>query len=144
MAELKSQEEKTTQLVVEKSEKRNKLHKIYADMLKGSCAEGVQKLSAQISSLPSSSTPGGPRAARDLTGALDGYMDKKKRKSNIVMHNLSESSDGNQTERANHDAALFKEMIKEEMKLQVKVQRFFQVGKKVDGKTRLFIVTLKS
>ena len=141
---MKSQEEKTTQLVVEKSEKGNELHKTYADMLKGSCAEVVQKVSAQIASLPSSSPPGGPRAAGELAGALDDYMDKEKRKSNIVVHNLPESNAENQSERADCDAALFKEMIKDEMKLQVKVQRSFRVGKKNDGKARLLIVTLES
>ena len=91
LAELKSQEEKTTQLMVEKFEKGNKLHKTYVDVLKGSCAEMVQKVSAQISSPPSSSTPGGPRAAHDLAGALDDYMDKEKIKSNIVVPNLPKS-----------------------------------------------------
>ena len=35
-------------------------------------------------------------------------------------------------------------MIKEKMKLLVKVQRSFRVGKKIDGKTRLLIVTLEN
>ena len=35
-------------------------------------------------------------------------------------------------------------MIKEKMKLLVKVQRSFWVGKKIDGKIRLLIVTLEN
>ena len=61
-------------------------------------------------------------------------MDKEKRKSNIVVHNLPKSSGENQAERADRDATVFREMIKEEMKLQVKVQRFFRVGKRNDRK----------
>ena len=38
LAELKSQEEETTQLMVEKSERGNEPHKTYVDVLNGSCA----------------------------------------------------------------------------------------------------------
>ena len=142
--ELKSKEEKTIQLL-DQSLSESALQKVtYADMVKGSCAEVVQKVSDQILSLPKPSALGGTKAAQDLTGALDDFMDKEKRKSNIVVHNLPEQSGDTLAERANNDASLFKMVIKDEMKLNVNVQKSFRVGKKNGDKPRLLIVTLEN
>ena len=140
-AELKSHEDKTIQKV-DISLRENELHKTYADMVKGTCAEVVKKVSDQISALPKPVVPAGNKGAQDLTGALDDFMDKEKRKSNVVVHNLPELEGKPQTERTEHDSSLFKTMIKEEMRLNVSVQKSFRVGKKIEGRDRLLIVTL--
>ena len=111
MAELKSHEDKTNQKV-DISLRENELHKTYADMVKGTCAEVVKKVSDQISALSKPVVPAGNKGAQDLTGALDDFMDKEKRKSNVVVHNLPELEGKPQTERTEHDSSLFKTMIK--------------------------------
>ena len=151
LEELRRKEESTTQLVnqsaqlVSQTIKENtKQRTSYADVVKDSCAEVVQKVSEQISSLPHASTATGTnKSVEALTGALDDYMDKERRKGNVVVHNLPEQEGDSLVEKANKDATLFKEMIREEMKLNVNVQKSFRVGKKIPGKPRLLIISLE-
>ena len=144
LIELKAQDEKNI-LILDQSLKENEtLKRTYADMVKGSCDEVLRKVSNQISELPKTDMAGTNRtAAHDLAAALDDHMDREKRKSNLVVHNLPEQASDSQAERAAQDAELFRSMIRDEMKLNVKVMKSFRVGKKVDGKARLLIITLE-
>ena len=148
LAEMKSHEDKILKLVdqsLKESLEEGVVHKsCYADMVKGSCAEMVKQVNAHISSLPKPGVHGGNKAAHDLTGALEDYMDKEKRKANLVVHNLPEQSGESLAEREANDTSLFIGMIKDEMKLNVKVRRSFRAGKRMNERPRLLILTLES
>ena len=112
--------------------------------MKGTSAEVVKTMSDKIASLPvpGPGVVGSNKTTQDLTGVLDEFMEKEKRKANLVVHNLPEQPGESSDERAKNDAFLFKTMNKEEMNLNVSVTTSFCVRKRVSGKARLLIVTL--
>ena len=117
----------------------------YADMVKGSCTEVLNKVSSQIASLPAhAGSKTEAKAAQDLSIMFDDFQDKEKRKMNVVVHNMKESESEVFEERAKHDAQQFEEMVKEAFRLRVTCVRSFRAGKKVPGKDRLLIVSLES
>ena len=62
-----------------------------------------------------------------------------------MVHNLPELSGeaASFADRSNHDSNLFTALVRDEMNLNIRVQRSFRVGRKPqDGRPRLFIVTL--
>ena len=71
-------------------------------------------------------------------------MDKEKRKLNVVVHNLPEQEGDSLPERMERDQHLFAEVIKEGMNLIVRPTKAFRVGKRVEDKPRLLIVSLES
>ena len=123
--------------------------KTYAEILKGTCDQVVQKVSESVAALPTSSAtelyPNAPgKSAQDISAVFDDFLDKEKRKLNVVVHNLRESESDTFKERSERDAALFTSMIKEVFKLSVTPVKTFRVGKKLPDKPRLLIVTLDS
>ena len=98
----------------------------YADILKGTCDEVVQKVSEKVASLPvdiaqKDKEKQGPsaKAAQDISVMFDDFLDKEKRKMNLVVHNLDEPEGDTFQERSAEDAALFSSMVKEAFKLSV-------------------------
>lgn len=117
----------------------------YADMVKGSCAEVLEKVSSHVTSLPTEAASKGQiKTAQDLSVMFDNFQDKEKRKLNVVVHNLKEPLSESFEERAWEDARYFEKMIGEAFSLKVACVRSFRVGKKIPGKERLLIVSLES
>ena len=117
----------------------------YADIVKGSCSEMVEKVSAKISSIPQgSSTEADPRNMTGIVKAFDDFVDKDRRKNNLVVHNLPEDVAGSVAERSERDTKLFQEVIKDSFKMNVAVAKSFRVGKSVENRERLLIVTLET
>ena len=119
----------------------------YADILKGTCDEVVRKVSEKVAGLPADTTgnvgPNPPgKSVQDISVVFDDFLDKEKRKLNLVVHNLPEPEGETFQERSAKDATLFTSMIKEVFKLSVAPLKSFRVGKKLQGKSRLLIVTL--
>ena len=75
---------------------------------------------------------------------FDTFMDKERRKQNLVIHNLPEETEGSPKDKAEKDEQKFKEMIRESMKMNVHPSKSFRVGKKIEGKDRLLIITVES
>ena len=84
------------------------------------------------------------KTAQDVSEVFDDFLDREKRKLNLVVHNLAEPQGDTFQERAAKDASLFTSMIKEALKISVMPVKTFRVGKKLPEKPRLLIVTLES
>ena len=117
----------------------------YADIVKGTCSEVVEKVSAEISSIPKANSA--QREPQNMTGIVkvfDDFIDRDRRKNNLVVHNLPEAEGGSLEERSTRDRKLFQEVMKESFRLNVTVARSFRAGKSVNGRARLLIVTLET
>ena len=145
---LKEQEETVstnTKLLQRTCLDQNSQRVTYADMVRGTCEKVVKDVGAKIDTLPSKVTPSG-RDMSETTNAIsrvfDSFMDREKRKLNVVVHNLPEQDGDTLAERMEKDQLLFKEVIKEGMNLIVRPIKAFRVGRKIEDRPRLLIVTL--
>ena len=115
----------------------------YAEIVKGSCNEAAEKVLAKVSSAPSAVQP---RSAgtdmHNIAQVFDEFLDKDRRKNNLVVHNLPESKAASQGERTSEDISLFQEALKDTLKVKVSVSKAFRVGRTDTGRDRLLIVTL--
>ena len=115
----------------------------YAEMVRGTCSEIVDKVFAKVSSIPQTvADRSTPKEMKSLVEASDSYVDKDKRKNNLVIYNLPEMEDGSFAERTAEDIHLFQEVMKDAFRMKVSVSRCLRAGKGGQGKTRLLIVTL--
>ena len=115
----------------------------YADIVKGACSDVLDKVSAKVSSIPQITA--NQNATKDLQNVaqiFDDFIDKDKRKNNIVVHNLAEATGNSAKEKIDKDVLLFQEMVKESFHLNVAVSKGFRVGRVVPNKARLLIITL--
>ena len=117
----------------------------YADMVKGSCSQVVEKVAAKISSIPQGlAASAEPKTLSGFTKVFDDFLDKDRRKNNLVIHNLPEDNEGSREDRAAQDVSLFQEIVKEVFRTSVTVAKSFRVGKQVANRDRLLIVTLET
>ena len=77
-------------------------------------------------------------------GVFDNFLEKEKRKLNVVMHNIPESDGGNYTERMEMDKGKFQEVIKDGLRLNARVTKAYRVVKPGHEKPRLLIVGLEN
>ena len=70
--------------------------------------------------------------------------EQEKRKCNIVASNLPESEAPSGEERKREDVTNIVDIIKDELRLNVRVENAFRAGKKQENRPRILIVTLKS
>ena len=135
---------KTHTVLLERSV--NELHSqksSYAEIVKGSCTEAVKEVSTKMLAEP------GPASAGSRVGGMHGiaqvfddFVDKERRKNNLVVHNLPESVGDSQANRFSKDIKCFQEMAKEVFKINVSISRSFRVGRANGDRDRLLIVTL--
>ena len=117
----------------------------YADMVRGTCDRVVKDVSAKIEALPVRVGAKETSEARTVVSdAFNDFMDKERRKLNVVVHNLPESDAMSVSERSECDKELFKDVIKEGLNLIVHPTRSFRAGKKLGDRPRLLIVSLAS
>ena len=119
----------------------------YADMVRGSCEQVVKEVGAKIDALPSHPDPnskGSAESVNTMSKVFDSFMDKERRKLNVVVHNLPEQEGSSLAERMENDQLLFKEVIKEGLNLIIRPTKAFRVGKRIGDRPRLLIVTLES
>ncbi len=81
--------------------------------------------------------------------AVDEVKEQERRKSNIVMYNVPESESTNNDTRRQHDVAVIKELMKEELLIEADIKvdsrgvpMVRRLGKKTDGITRPLKITL--
>ena len=82
----------------------------------------MSSLESRIENLPNSSAPKHaepPGAARDVAGILDTYMEKERRKCNIVVHNLKEAEEDTHDVRITADMSRLTALFKDAFRLQV-------------------------
>ena len=70
--------------------------------------------------------------------------DEDKRRCNVVVTNLVESEAGQSSERVEGDTETFTEMVRNVLRLNVKVKKAVRVGAKKGDKPRPLIITLES
>ena len=115
----------------------------YADMVKGTCSDMVAKVSAKVSSIPQALvTQTTSKDMQNISQVFDNFLEKDKRKNNLVVHNLPEAEEGTYAERSSRDLELFQEVVKDTFRMNVSVSKMFRVGKRMPTKPRLLIVTL--
>lgn len=117
----------------------------YAEMVKGTCSDMVAKVSAKVSAIPQTlASQASSKDMQSLSQVFDEFIEKDRRKFNLVIHNLPESEGSTFAERMERDAKLFQEVIRDVFRLNVSVSKVFRVGKGMQTRPRLLIVTLHS
>ena len=76
--------------------------------------------------------------------AEENKKDEDKRKRNVVVTNFAESQASQPSERLEEDVEAFTKLVKQSLRLNVKVERAFRAGKKIEDKPRPLIITLES
>ena len=61
-----------------------------------------------------------------------------------MIHNLPEAAGVSKEDRAAHDLRLFQDLVKDMFQMNVAVARSFRVGRSVENRARLLIVTLET
>ena len=103
----------------------------YAQAVKGTCNDMVKQVTAKIDAIPKPvQQKTSVNTAEEISGFFDNFLDKEKRKANLVVHNLEESSGVNNSEIIEQDVKKFADAVKQGMKLNVRVVKAFRVGKK--------------
>ena len=122
----------------------------YAEALKGSCAEVVKKVSTKLDTLPSGNsvppvpTPVTASVATEqvMAGMLQNFIEKDKRKLNLVVYNLPEKSDGDVNVRNMHDVTTFVDIVKDCLGLDVHVSKSYRAGRMTSERPRTLVLTL--
>ena len=132
--------------LIERSIRENVAQKAtYAEMVRGTCSEVVDKVSAKLTSLPQlASAQVASTDSQRISRAFDDFLDKERRKSNLVIHNLPEPDCASSQDRSEQDVRQFQELVKYAFRIHVKVTKAHRVGRIVPGRRRLLIVTLES
>ena len=116
----------------------------YAEMVKGSCTEEVDKVSAKPSLHQLASATAATKDVQNISRVFDDFLDKDRRKNNMVIHNLPESQHGvaSLAERSKHGICQFQDLARDAFRLQVRVTtrkgfaKPFRVGKAVPDRHR--------
>ena len=117
----------------------------YAQAVKGTCSDMVKQVTARIEAIPKPvQQKYGINTAEEISGVFDNFLDREKRKLNLVVHNLEESSGDSYTEIVQQDTQKFVDMVKKGLKINARVTKAFRVGKKLPTKHRLLIVSMEN
>ena len=115
----------------------------YASVVRGTCVDVVDKVSAKIDSLPKHGSGASANTAQEVAGVLDDFMAKEKKKLNVIVHNVPESSKETHYQRCDEDGSMFQKIVRNELKLNVKITNAYRVGKKAEDKPRLLVITVE-
>ena len=124
---LRHQEEVTSEQtrLIEKSFIQQHEAKVsYAEMVKGSCAELAKEVSRKVDTL---SNPQ-PDPPQDIYSAVNSVLDKERRKLNVVVSNLPESTPTEDETREKVDLRNFMDLIRDNLKLNIKATKCHRQG----------------
>ena len=134
---------KLLQSAMQESETR---HKSYASVVKDECKEVLTTISSKMEILPirgqTSCDKPLSNPNEQFTGIFDAFVDREKRKCNVVVHNLTESDGDTHNERMTQDRLRLKELLRKELHMNFHFTKSFRVGKFTEGKSRLLVATL--
>lgn len=144
MREQERSAEDQVRLLKRSFQEQSKQKMSYADMLKSTCTNVIKEVNTKLDAMPKQSAQGGETNAvhADISSIFDNYLDKDKRKLNVVVHNLPEESGITLAERSSLDQAAFLTVVREGLKLRVHTTKSFRVGKQIPERPRLLIVTI--
>ena len=78
-----------------------------------------------------------------MTTVVDEYVDRERRKYNLVVHNIPEPDVGFD-ERKLQDQTTVTDLARTEFRLNIRVNKAIRLGKKIANKPRLMLITLDS
>ena len=87
-----------------------------------------------------------PPPQQEVTGAIEEYMDRQRRKCNLIIRNLPEPKAQSKSERASQDINLFKEIVYKELKINtsdIEILKATRLGKLSD-KPRLLRISVSN
>ena len=116
----------------------------YAEMVKGSCAELAKEVSHKVDSLSNSKVRGQTDTSTEICTTVNSVLDKERRKLNVVISNLPESTPSDIETRETRDLRKFVDVIKDSLKLNVRALRCYRVGKIREDRPRLLVVSLEN
>ena len=116
----------------------------YAEVVKGS-VDMIEKAVKKMDSIPGQGNgKSSPNTEKAIAGVLDDYLEKEKRKLNVVLHNVPEPAGETYAQRVEQDKATFKEIIRDGMHLNVNATKAYRVGRPTHDKPRLLIVGMEN
>ena len=91
---------------------------------------------------PPSRPPPSVHGSCELTNIVDEYVDRERRKSNVIVYNLPEV-DPEQPDKLPSDTDSFSNMVSNGLGIDgFKVSKMYRLGKKVENKSRPLLVSL--
>ena len=117
----------------------------YAEALKGSCAEVVERVSSKLDALPTGrARHSSVTTEQAVAGMLHSFMDKDRRKYNLVAYNVPENREGDASARNKHDTTTFISIVKNCLDIDVTVTKSFRAGRVMTERPRPLVLTLDS
>ena len=107
-------------------------------------AETATALSTVHSSVPNNAniTPSSP-ASVHIVDALDEYMDRERRRHNLVIYGMPESSDSTSAELGTNDQSRFSELVRLQFNIEnINISKVIRIGRSTNNKPRPLLVTL--
>ena len=82
-------------------------------------------------------------ASFNTTDIVDEYLDRERRKSNLIIYGIPESTGSTPDERKSSDNSYFTDLVHSEFKLDtVEITKSARLGKRIEGKARPLLITL--
>ena len=118
----------------------------YADMVRGSCADIAKEVSHKVNDIIADKVQAlsVPEPSKDIDTAVNSALDRERRKLNVVVHNLPETTPTVDQTREKGDLLKFSTIIKENLKLIIRASKCHRVGKLLEDRPRLLVVTLEN
>ena len=130
--------------ITELSTKIDNLNSSESQLQKSIAKTSTAALSTVQSSAPNSAdtTPSSPVSAH-IVDALDEYMDRERRKHNLVIYGMPESSDSASAELGTNDHARFSNLVRSQFNIEnINISKVIRIGRSTNGRPRPLLVTL--
>ena len=112
-------------------------------MVKGTCSDIVSEVTAKVSTIPQAfAARSASKNLQNISQVFDDFLEKDKRKNNLVIHNLPEADGNSLSERSERYTKSFQEVVWDTFRMSVSVSKVYRVGKVMQNKPRLLIITL--
>ena len=113
------------------------------DTLQSSESELQNHIKDTTTALSSVKMPLVAPTTSNATDIVDEYLDCERRKPNLIIYGIPESSGSTPDERKLNDKTYFTDLVHSEFKLDnIEITKFVRLGKQIEGKIRPLLVTL--
>ena len=142
----------TASIIMDKIEaKLESIAEVSSSRIKKSYSQAVAGMSSITGIVNRASSGTQPTNANDVSApspttvleTVDEYVEREKRKCNLIIHNLPELQEASYAECIKHDQNHFNTILKDEIKVTgVKVNRSIRLGRRQGDKPRLLLVSI--
>ena len=113
------------------------------DTLHTSETELQDRIKNTTTALSAVNLPATTQTSPSATAIVDEYLDRKRRKSNLIIYGLPEPTGSTPTERRSYDDANFSSIVNTEFQIDtIEISKSFRLAKRVEGKNRPLLITL--